>query len=149
MSRAGSLKASVFKRPTKRTAFVAVLLLGCAGGGFALGQKAGETLFPPEAPDRVVPTTSILLESLTVNIPGRGTMTFNARVAVPNDGSSVDGKALRDAALMLATTAGAMPIVRQSDKVIPAMNRAVSTIAPGHGFETIELEDAALFATGI
>ena len=149
MSRPDDKTSGLLRRPTKRTAIVGVLLLACAGGGFALGQSAGRTLFPTPAPDREVPTTSILLEAITVNIPGRGTMTFNARVAVRNDGSDVDGKALRDAALMLATTAGAMPLVRQSPKVIPAMASAVSTIAPGHGFETIELEDAALFATGI
>lgn len=133
-----------------RLSLLLILALLCLGAGGSLGYTVSGMLFAGNAGQKRETVTEINLEKITVNVIGRGTLIFDARLGVLATSNAVpDLQIFRDKTLGLATAAGSFPIVRQSDKVIPAMNHALGLIAKNHGFSSISLENAALYQTGL
>ncbi|PLS21136.1 hypothetical protein [Neptunicoccus cionae] len=133
-----------------RFGLLAVLLLVCLGAGGGLGFTVEGMLFAAPPKEKQQNTTEITLEKMTINVVGRGTLIFDARLGVISASNEVpDLQYLRDTTLRLATAAGSFPLVRQSEKVIPAVNHALGLMANRHGFSGISIENAALYQTGL
>lgn len=137
------------RQRTRRIVFAMFFLAGLAAGG-ALGYAASGMIFAERPKEPKGKVTEIVLDKITINVMGRGTLIFDARIGFTTKAEDIpDLQILRDITLSLATSAGGLPIVRQSEKVIPALNQAIGVMAEGSDFESITIENAALYLSGI
>lgn len=133
-----------------RVSLLAIVLMVCLGAGAGLGFTASKSLSGFGAAEKPTEIIEITLEKMTVNVIGRGTLIFDARLDVVSASNEVpDLQILRDKTLGLATAAGSFPVVRQGEKVIPAMNHALALLAKEQGFSNVSVENAALYQTGL
>lgn len=137
------------RQRSRRIVLAVFFLAGIAGGG-ALGYAASGLLFADHPEEKAVKLTEIVVEKISINVMGRGTLIFDARIGLTAKNEQIpDRQILRDTVLSLTTSAGALPIVRQSEKVIPAINQAIAVMVEGTGFASLTIENAALYLSGM
>lgn len=137
------------RQRSRRIVLAVFFLLGLAGGG-ALGYVASGLIFANPSEEKPVKVTEILVEKISINVMGRGTLIFDARVGLKAKAEHIpDRQILRDTVLSLTTSAGALPIVRQSEKVIPAINQAIAVMVESTDFSSLSIENAALYLSGM
>nr|WP_325250176.1 hypothetical protein [Amylibacter sp.] len=137
------------RQRSRRIVLAVFFLAGIAGGG-TLGYLASGLLFANPAEEKPAKLTEILVEKVSINVMGRGTLIFDARIGLTAKNAHIpDRQILRDTVLSLTTSAGALPIVRQSEKVIPAINQAIAVMVEGTDFTSLSIENAALYLSGM